>query len=298
MSTHASGTVKGGFASSPSYRLAGPVAYSHPDFWGRKSSIRLEPSVPACSGHWTWSPDGGPPTAIDPNIVVTNMRRMQLHARGQQIEVYEHIGVLRFAQIFGVNIVGKGWPPYHGRAFELHKLVEPRLVEINSADIPLYGVSESVCFRDDKTIAGGSVRPFVEIHPPADSDLGLTLDIFIDYPGLGAYQHSFRLPDKNLLEEICGAHAQGWPLYAHTVAKVVRKLGWPHMDSVTWPQDHAKPEDALRLFALHRAQDLLGALSLLCQNGLFVGHVVSHCAGHRGDIQAVVKAFKHLRRLW
>lgn len=46
-------------------------------------------------------------------------------------------------------------------------------------------------------------------------------------------------------------------------------------------------ERVLEQFALHRVQDLLGVLSVLCGTGLFAGVVTSRCSGHLADVHAV-----------
>lgn len=273
-------------------QLIRPITYSHPDFWGRTSNIQLRPSH---KNEWRWVPDDGTPLPIEPGCITTDCRRMQLSARNKKLEVLEHIGVLRFGGLLGVNLVGTGWPPYHGRALELWNMIQSQSEPLQNANaISHYTVSEAARFEYSKCRGSTGESAFTEIRPAIDREL--RLDIHIDYPGLGQHSETFNLPDSRVFTEICSAHAQGWPRYTSKIERIVRCLGWPHKNCVTWPNDR-NPKETLRLFALHRAQDLLGALSLLCKDGFFVGHVISNCSGHHGDFKAVKMAHPLLERI-
>jgi hypothetical protein len=67
-------------------------------------------------------------------------------------------------------------------------------------------------------------------------------------------------------------------------AALLGRLGWPHRHTIQWAVDQR--DRVLEKFALHRVQDLLGVLSVLCEKGLFAGIVTSRCSGHLADVQA------------
>src|SRR5687767_13679329 len=101
--------------------LTEPIVYSHPDFWGRKSTLTLKPSKHI---EWMWSPTGSStPIVINTKCVSTERHRIQLISHGKRLEVFEHIGVLRYGGLMGITLQGSGWTPYHGRALELLHMV-------------------------------------------------------------------------------------------------------------------------------------------------------------------------------
>lgn len=120
--------------------------------------------------------------------------------------------------------------------------------------------------------------------------------VIINYPGLGTKSESFSFPNDDLLEMLCGVPNQGWPKWFYYISRIASVFGWPHHNTVAWVQELGK-EETLRLFLLHRVVDLLGALSLLCRDGLLSARVVSQCSGHEADLQTILQADKLICRL-
>ena len=271
-------------------------------FFGKSGTLLLSPNPK--SHEWTLCVTDDDRRPIRPTMADTESRRMVLRAGGVVLNVPEHILAARFAGIIGLSIGSSGpWPPYHGRALEiLSALKQARKTQLFT-DLPTYTVSEAVFFEYEKGRRGN--RAFTSIAPAEQLsesgtednrpvyDTRLTLKIVCNYPGLGEWQRNYTLPDDAVLTKICSAHAPGWPPWLYYPSKVCSHIFWPHHQHITWIQEHSR-EEARELFALHRAQDLLGALALLCRDGTFAGTVCSYYSGHKADVSAVKRADKHL----
>ena len=271
-------------------------------FFGRSGTLLFSPNPD--SHEWTLCVTDDDRRPIRPAMAGTESRRMVLRAEGVVLNVPEHILAARFAGIIGLSIgSAKPWPPYHGRALEvLSALNQARKINLFS-NFPTYTVSEAVFFEYEKRRQGN--RAFTSIAParplPESATEGnrmkyderLTLKIVCNYPGLGEWERIYTLPDDAVLAKICSAHAPGWPPWLYYPSKMCSYVFWPHHRHITWIQEHSLHE-ARELFALHRAQDLLGALALLCRDGTFAGTVCYHYSGHKAAVIAVKRADKHL----
>ncbi len=268
------------------------VVVSAPNYWGRGSALRISPRLNGGTVNppemWCWN---GLPIA--PDLVAHRTRQIELDnsdCRGR-LKVYEHLGCLRWRRLFGVHLEGTGWGPYYGRAAE----VWDQLVgccEERQTEVPLYMVPRTVYCPYPRLRRPG-VPACLRIGPPLAKSR-LTIDLEIDYPGLGKKQGSFSFDfgsaDDELLDRVFQARTQGWPSKLYPLSLTAGLLGWPTHPKIWWPQEHGVAE-TLDNFLYHRLQDLLGALSLLCRDGLFIGHVESVCAGHWADLEAVKEAF-------
>jgi hypothetical protein len=274
--------------------LKSQVVYKGPDFFGRKSELKFTPRYMKDPSCWLWRApsDSGNVHEIEPGLVRCERRRIELVNGLGSLNVYEHIGVLRFfGLIGGLEIGGIGWPPYDGRASGLWNVLRPACIT-EKITLPLYSVSKTVRY-EYSTFRGGR-RAFTEIGPSRDGKL--TLDIMRSFPGLGEYRERFQFPNKALLEKICDVRTLGWPPKAYYVSRFFSAFGWPHHDSVIWSQDHDK-QGLLRSIVWHAALDTLGVLSLLCRDGYFVADVVSECSGHEADVGAVALANPYMIRI-
>ncbi|MEN9614412.1 MAG: hypothetical protein RLZZ347_719 [Candidatus Parcubacteria bacterium] len=260
------------------------------DFWGRRATLLLSPNPNSLA--WTLDTTDDRQLVIKPQHASTEKPRIVLQIDDTQVHVPEHILATRFSNVLGVSIGSSVWPPYHGRAMEvLMPLIQSS--HTLQTDFPTYMVPREVYFeyREKR----GPETAFTSITPSEDGKL--TLKIVCDYKGLGRWERIYVLPDIKLLMKICGAHAQGWPPYLYRLSKAGKMLRfWPHHDQVTWIQEHSADE-ARELFSLHRAQDLLGALALLCRDGTFVGRVCSYYSGHKADIEVVKQADQILMQI-
>lgn len=205
------------------------------------------------------------------------------------LEIYEHIGILQWFGLSGVTIFSDKWPPYSGRSWEFWSAIRPFCRRDESSGLKWHTVKNIVNIeplakfgqKEDK-------RRYLAIFPASKKEL--ELEITVDYPGLGKRISLFFFPNEELLEKICSALTVGWPPYLRHISKTLSVLGfWPHHERIVWP-DRQDKKKILDDFVLHRAADLLGALSLLCRDGLFAGRVVSYCAGHAIDLKAIKAA--------
>jgi hypothetical protein len=276
--------------------LTQPVGLYGPGYFGHLGKRGKIAFMPADNfGEWTWQIDRKRFLQINPRIVDTSTRRLRLidseGGSDKKFEVYEHTGALRFTGLGNVLVSSSKWPPCFGRTIEQWQALKPACRE-TSRDLSWYTPKRSFSWVYPRK-RNGSVG-FTEIHPSAEPKL--SLEITCTYPGVGELVQDFTFPNLKLLEEIFAVHTQGWPRKLYWPARVGALLGIPLYRTSNWPQEHAS-EDLIRLYIYHRALDLLGALSLLCLDGMFAGRVVSHCSGHEADLHVVKAAFPFLRQL-
>ena len=137
-------------------------------------------------------------------------------------------------------------------------------------------------------------RSVIKISPWDKKEL--RLNVMIDYPGIGNDFSFFSFPDSSALQRVVSAYTQGWPPRLFYLSKAASMFGWPNHKKIIWPQEH-EPRELLRLFSTHRAMDLLGALSIICEKGLLAADIVSTCSGHRDDLVVLPKIAEKLRPL-
>lgn len=269
-------------------RLIFPVTIRAPDFWGFLSEITFTP-VP----HPGWWWEIGPRTSalIEPSIVDKKFRRTRLSWNGKKLEAYEHIGVLRWFGLSSVLIRSNAWPPHFGSGLAIWQKLKPFCQEDDSRQLPWYTVKEQVCWTYP-TLRGGEVG-FTEILPAEKP--GIEIEVAYSYPPLGKKTIQFLSLNQTVLEEICEYPSQGISGWFRGYTKLVSFFKSSYRQTITWPRDYP-PDETLRRFVFHRAADLLGSLSLLCQDGLFAGRVVSHYSGHEADSEVVNKAAVILHR--
>jgi hypothetical protein len=136
----------------------------------------------------------------------------------------------------------------------------------------------------------GGMRATTILGAPKSRDLDI--NVAISYEGLGKSHDSFTLPATEGMKLILQAKSQGMGWH-YGLSRFASKLGWPNHSTNYWMQERTSDEACLSAFLLHRTQDLLGALSLLCGNGLFVGNVTSVASGHFADLNVVKSAHAH-----
>lgn len=277
------------------FALSKPVVHRGQDFFGRKAELRFKPRFRGTRNSWSWKASSALNDVheIDPRIARTRSHRIELTNGQRRLSVYEHVGVLRFFPLIGdIEITGTNWSPYDGRAISLWNTVKT-VCETKVMDIPLYSVTKPVWYEYEEY--RGSRKAFTQIMPSTDGKL--TLDITRSFPGIGTHQEIFHFPNSGLLEEICEARTLGNPSVLYYISRLLSAASrWPHHKSVLWPQEIEKNE-LIRLIVWHAALDTLGALSLLCQDGYFIGQVTSVCSGHEADTATVRQANQCLVRV-
>jgi hypothetical protein len=260
------------------------------DLFGRKAEISFRPTH--LSG-WQWQMDKGYSIEISPEIINLKSRRTQLFFdEDNKLEVYEHIGLLRWFGLCNVLIESTSWPPYHGRLLELWQAIKPHCQIDKSKEISWYTVKEKAKWVYPESRNG--LVAFTEILPNYRKELNINL--ISSYPGLETTNINLVFPDKELLERLSYNFSQGWPPILYHLLKIPSFFGWPHHDKIVWIQREGK-ESASMKFAYHRMHDLLGLLSLLCRDGLLSANVISVCSGHRADVETVLKADRLLYKL-
>lgn len=253
------------------------------DYWGDESSIIFRPSD-APGWHWEYE-SGKDPVLITAELLQSKRRRLALEYENRRLNIFEHLGVLKWCGFNDLIVRSNEWPPYYGRSWEFYDFLRANSRTTNG-NPGWCTVSREICFEYKK---GGNLDRHIRIIP-SDSR-SLELFVTCDYSSLGCRGISFILPGHEyLLERILKAYTQGWPpltgrLLSWTAEKL---LGWPHRNKVIWPRRHNGA--ALELFVFHRALDLLGALSIIHPTRLLSAKVISYCSGHQGDVEVIRQA--------
>lgn len=272
-------------AIQTAYVLNKEIIYQGSDFFGRKAKLGFTPRCCGSLEPWFWQDLSGQHNIreINPGIVKVKKNRVELVSGKEKLSIYEHIGALRFFNLVGrIDISGSGWPPYGSGGIRLWNILRSACT-VEKVETPQFTVSESVRYEYDGL--RGDRKAFTEIKPAHDGRL--TLEVIRSFRGIGIIKKIFHFPDEHLLEQICQARALCLSPILYYLSKTFSgMLHWPHHESILWLQEHKK-EELIREIVEHAAFDTLGALSLLCRNGYFVGHVVSDCSGHEADIGAV-----------
>ncbi|MFA6383535.1 MAG: hypothetical protein WCX17_03870 [Parcubacteria group bacterium] len=258
-------------------RLSKPVTVSGEDFFGRKAKITF---YPCYNPGWHWM-CGNELIPIASDLVVGDRRRITLGYKKHRLEIYEHIGAIRFTGLDYIAIQSSTWPPYFGRIAEYWEALKPHCVE-GDGNIPWIiprGQIRSTSYKDDSR--------FVEISPRLFG--GLYAFVKVDMSEIGSEYVICELPGK--LTDFFSAYTLGWPSWLYYPSTLADKiLGWSHHERITWQNNNAK-EELLKKIALHRVGDLLGALSLISHVDLISGEVISHRGSHKLDV-AIVKDMK------
>lgn len=272
-------------------RLREKVTIRHPSFSGMSGGITFRPIDDT---RWWLRTKNGGRVEIAPDLMTHFGQQLTVKASdGTKCDIYEHIGVLRFFGLVGVEIEILGRPPYYGRSIELWQALELHCETDTGTVLPLYTVERTMRWEYPKLRGGG--KAFVELSPATKPYL--TVAAFGDFPGIGSERRDFRFPDRQALAEVCTGYPAGLPRYRYAVGRALRYLtGWPHLDSVAWPQ-RMKSTDFVRSVVNHRVLDALGAFSLLCADGMLVGHLVQQRAGHEADVEVIRRAAGNMRRL-
>lgn len=267
------------------------VSVNGRDLFGRKAKITFYP-IQGKERGWWWLMDKETfSLEMLPNIVHLGKRRTKLVAGVRKLEVFEHIGSLRWFGLCDLVIESTSWPPFHGRPLELWEAIKNSCEKDTSRDIPWYTLKEPVRWTYPKCRAG--LTAFTEISPSTEKRLKIR--VIGKYLGLPPYQLTYVFPDP-ALEEILAVHSQGLPSMLYHLLKIPSLFGWPHHDKFVWQQNHAE-EEIWGKFVQHRVADLLGILTFLCRDGLLSADVTSVCSGHKADINVVMTADSLLHRL-
>lgn len=266
-------------------KLEREVSYSGLNYFGQQATITFKP----VNEHGLFWKVNGNCLPVDMTIAhrLSKMLRLRKDLMSS-LEIFEHIGPLVFSGVDGVVVKSsRRFPPFRPVG-SFWQAIKPNC-KPNGQRLDRLFVSRKVNWTyPDKR---NGLDAFTEIRPGAGD---LVLEIRCNYRGLGDHTEQLVISEPKTLERIYNAKTQGWPASKYWCSWIAQSLGWPNHNWVVWPQLQSAKE-TLELFILHRAQDLLGALSLLCKNGrIFSGYVISCCSGHEADFHAIQEASKFL----
>ncbi len=271
-------------------RLTEKVTLEAPDFWGRKARIIFHPSK-LKGWWWKYNRNKDNFVKIGPKIVNSKSERVRLKYKKSKLEIFEHIGILRWFGLCDLVIESTPWPPYFGRAFEYWETIRPYCQIDQSREVDWYDLIRPVEYVLPEQRANRDA--FTKIYPGRQKSL--KIEVTINYPILGGHFMQFSFPDNGLLEKISKARTQGWPMSLYLLSKSASFFGWPHHDSIIWINREGRKKSIFE-FINHRVADILGSLSLACGDGLISGRVVSVCSGHRADIGVITKMDNSIER--
>ena len=215
-----------------------------------------------------------------------------LQHSGKVLNIWEHIGDLRFTGLDGIIVACKefaclgplkgSWPPYDGCSDSYWQALQPAIAKTDES-VVWRSVPQRSCWRyPDKPWRFTAIRP-------SDDDQ-TSLSVTTDYPIIGREYTEVQFSDfSNFLPEIMAVKSQGWPFFAYRPATWLERLPLPvkfRPSQMTWPQQ-VGIDRARVLYNHHRILDILGGVSIIWHDALPACHVQSYCSGHLGDVMAV-----------
>ena len=226
------------------------------------------------------------PTELSPHLLFLGSSYLVLRrGNGQDpIVIPEHILALRHA-VLGVKWYPEtGQVPYEGGAKDFSAGLFAAS-EISNDPIPTYTVSREL----EHVVEERKFRRVVRIRPHT-GECGLILQVHVRY-SFGEATHVYHVWEDGVFERLVQSRPLGKPACFRLPLKL---FGWPHYGQVLWAKqeiDRVGREAVLEEICAHRALDMLGALSFLCKDGLFVGRVESEYGGHSLDVPLVEDAY-------
>ena len=149
--------------------LKNRVDITGPNFWGLKGKLTFFPTL--VSG-WRWNINPAYPI-IEPSIVANKQRRLRLSYYGKKLEIYEHLGVLRWFGLCNLFIESSPWFPYYGRSIEIWQAIKPFCEENTSKEIKWYTIEKPV--RWEYPELRGGQKAFTEIQPNTEQALEMKI---------------------------------------------------------------------------------------------------------------------------
>ncbi|QQG42387.1 MAG: hypothetical protein HYW15_02645 [Candidatus Giovannonibacteria bacterium] len=264
-------------------RLGREIVVWGKDYWGRDAWIKF---LPTDKKGWFWLYDPRmEPVRITADLLHHKFRRTRLEYHGAKLEVFEHIGVLRWLGLERIIIQSTAWPPYYGRPYELWRHIKIACHSDLGSEMEWITVGRPIK-RETKI-------GYTEIQPKESPELDIS--ITCHYHGIGTELLELNLPaDARMLEIALEACALGWPNWTYHLSRLASKIWWPHHQNITWLRELGADE-TLRATVLHRLGDLLGALSVVNPIGLLAARVISFYSGHKADVDAVQESQKVLK---
>lgn len=216
---------------------------------------------------------------INRSVAKSRFRRIELTTRTLTVGAIEHISALRWTGLDAVSIGFPSGVPYFTRPGDIWNRIKPYTSPSGKM---------AQWLKLQKGTRAGDDERFIEAWPIEGNKLDIT--IIIDYPKLGKYTYNHVLPDQPL-NEAFSACTLGYPPWLYHISRFLGETEiWPHHHKIIWPQEYrGEGRDLLRLIALHRLTDLLGALSLISCNKFLSARILSYRARHRHDMELIKK---------
>jgi hypothetical protein len=214
-------------------------------------------------------------------------------ADGSWAHVLEHLLVLKWFGLVGVNLESTHCLPFTGSPRVFVDQVLPAC-QGDIVDLPVKTVSREIYWEYPRK--RGGEKAYTKIVPRDDGRL--SLNVAINYSGLGEVHRTYEFPNEPLLEKITETCSQGWPPRRYWQSVLGRSFGlWDHHEHVEWPKEFPNSSLTLQRFVDHRAVDLLGILASLLNGAWLSADVYSVCSGHQADLQVCQIAGHHLMTL-
>jgi hypothetical protein len=259
--------------------------FTERDVFGRKTSISFHP---AGKPGW-YLRYGNSVIPIDYKIAFSQGSYIQLRCNTlTMLNIYEHIGVLRWLGYDGVEIEmhDNKWPPYGGAVLYLEFFSKELWFENDGSTVERIAPQRHAESFRFNTLDSSAKISFT-------TDEKLHLNVVSHWKGLPPYSSRFLFEElsPSVQSEIWTARPQGYPHYQKRIAQFVSKIGWPNKDRISWKGEQDNKMVSREWF-FHAVQDTLGALSLCDPVALPTLSYHRVKGGHFVDLDVIKKAFQ------
>jgi len=276
-------------------RLTGTVRITGPDFWGRQSTLVIEPIVDQTDYRWLWRWKYGHDISVTPKLFRVGGiggRCVLLAHEGKVVYEIEHfIGWLHALGLRGVRfwLEGSDRPPYM-RQLQLWWQIRPLLIQ--QAPLKLYQPAGN--FLQAKS---GIVRT-ISYH--ADRTQDLVLKAHVNYGEGREASHEFCFSgdvNEQRLQEVLSARTLGKPSVLKPIAWAASHLQWweEQSEKIVWaPWLRSPTPDICKELAQHKAGVDGALLSLAAPLNSFLGGTINLFRTDHGlDVEEAQELYPH-----
>ncbi len=257
-------------------KLIKEITVTGKNFLRQESSITFLPA--GRPGWWLRTKDKGD-VPIDHRIARHREGRIQLHCGGTTLNVWEHIGALRFMGIDGVVVVvNNKWPPFLGGMRGYRPYFTQKGVTVDDGVLPTIKPK-----KYDEYESFNHILSSTSISPSEK----LVLRVKARWGDLPWYSEDLVIEElsDDLWEKIWNSKPQGWhkgrSLFFTLLIRLFKNL---NNEEVAWIKDFPDTQSASYGWGLHRVQDILGCASLCSHIALPIMLYGSYLAGHKEDL--------------
>lgn len=257
-------------------KLIKEVTVPGKNFLRQKSSITFLPA--GKPGWWLRTKHAGD-VPIDHRIARHKEGRIQLCCGGTRLNVWEHIGALRFMGIDGVIVVvHNSWPPFLGGMRGYRPYFLEKGVTVDDGVLPIIKPKKYERYESyNHILATTAISPSEK----------LVLNVQAKWGDLPWYSERLVVEEisNGLWEDIWNSKPQGWPKgRSPFFTLLIRLFKNLNREEVAWIKDFPDEKSASYGWGLHRVQDILGCASLCSHIALPVMQYDSYLAGHKEDL--------------